>query len=71
MSVSAFVVPKIVRPIDQSINLEGVAKVEVRVQGGFINLTGDQPSNAHVLIKKLFRDASEREAESGPTFPSR
>lgn len=64
LSVSAFGVPKIVRPIDQSINLDGVAKVEVRVQGGFINLTGDQRSNAHVLIEKVFRNASEKEADS-------
>lgn len=64
LSVSAFGVPKFVRPIDQSINLDGVVKVEVRVQGGFINLTGDQRSNAHVLIEKVFRNASEKEADS-------
>lgn len=64
LSLSALGASKIVRPIEQSINLDGVAKVEVHVQGGFINLTGGQRSNAHVLIEKVFRNASEKEADT-------
>ncbi len=64
LSLSSFGASKIVRAIEQSINLDGVAKIEVRVQGGFINLSGDQRSDAHVLIEKVFRNASEKEADS-------
>lgn len=63
LSLSAFAVAKIVRPIEQTINLDGVAKIEVRVQGGFINLNGDQRSDAHVLIEKVFRKATEKDAD--------
>ncbi len=64
LSLSAFGSSKIVRPIEQSIKLDGVVKVEVHIQGGFINLSGDPRSDAHVLIEKVFRNTSEKEADS-------
>ncbi len=63
LSLSAFGASKTVRPIEQTISLDGVSKVEVRIQGGFINLSGDKRSDAHVLIEKVFRKATEKEAD--------
>ncbi len=54
----------IVRPIEQTLNLKGVAKVEVHVQGGFINLSGENRSDAHLLVEKVYRNASEKEADT-------
>lgn len=64
LPLSLFGTSKIVPPIEQTISLDGVSKVEVRVQGGFIKLNGDARSDAHVLIEKEFRKASEKEADS-------
>lgn len=63
LSLSAFGASKIVRPVEQTINLDGISKIEVRIQGGFINLNGDKRSDADVLIEKVFRKATEKEAD--------
>lgn len=64
LPLSLFGASKIVRTIEQTINLDGVSKVEVRIHGGFINLNGDARSDANILVEKVFRKASEKEVDS-------
>lgn len=59
----AFAGSNIVRPIEKTFDLNGISKIVVSTQGGFIHVTGEKRSDAHVVIEQVFRNASNSEAD--------
>ena len=59
----AFGSSNIVRPIEETFELKGISKIVVYTQGGYINVTGEKRSDAHVRVEQIFRNASENEAD--------
>ena len=60
----AFAGSNIVRPIDKTFDLNGISKIVVSTQGGFIKVIGESRSDAHVVIEQVFRNASNSEADN-------
>ena len=59
----AFAGSNIVRPIEKTFDLDGISRIVVYTQGGFINVTGETRSNGRVTIEQVFRNASNSEAD--------
>ncbi len=55
---------KIVRIEEKSFDFSRIDKVEVRTQGGAINVVGGNSDDGRVRVEKVFRNASESEADS-------
>ncbi len=59
----SFGASKIVRSIEQTIDLDGISKIIVSVQGGYINIEGEDRPDAHLVVEQVFQRASESEAD--------